>query len=71
MGATSVGATTGAAEAGGDGAAGAAAGAAADMDVPGAGAGGSAAPDECAAIMHTASSAVAALIVIDRGTTAS
>ncbi|MGO9427034.1 MAG: hypothetical protein ACLQAR_14865 [Steroidobacteraceae bacterium] len=71
MGATSVGATTGAAEAGGDGAAGAAAGAAADMDVPGAGLGGFAAPAERAAIMHTPSSARAAFIVIDRGTTAS
>jgi|SRR5208283_1054500 len=62
-----VGAPTGAAEAGGGGAA----GAAADMDVPGARPGGFAAPAEPAAIMHTPSSAMAALIVIDRGTTAS
>jgi hypothetical protein len=41
------------------------------MDVPGAGAEGFAAPAGCAAIMHTPSSAVAAFIVIDRGTTAS
>jgi hypothetical protein len=71
MGATSVGATTGAAEAGGDGAAGAAAGAAADKDVPGAGPGGVAAPAERAAIMHTPSSVMAAFLVIDRGTIAS
>jgi len=54
----------GAAKAGGDGAAGAGA-AAAD------GPGGAAALAERAAIMHTPSSARAALIVIDRGTAAS